>query len=188
MFVNVRKMVSIFESKKQPRPLSLPPCEHTQRENEKTSLTSEPRPSLMSPAPSAVRDAGGVRRVRDSWPTGKIDYYPRANRLETSKHLPRIPSKNTISGLRTSPVPEQVCSSKPSFLCTETHIAPPAGQISENHPELSCMAGSSCVSDQKRQNHVWSSLREERGRANTHARKPRPSDSTLLSLMLFFHR
>lgn len=45
MFINVRKMVSIFESKKPPRrPLSLPPCEQTQRENEKTNLTSEPRP------------------------------------------------------------------------------------------------------------------------------------------------
>ncbi|XP_016107505.1 TSC22 domain family protein 1-like isoform X1 [Sinocyclocheilus grahami] len=208
MFVNVRKMVSIFESKKQPRPLSLPPCEQTQRENEKTSLTSEPRPSSLSPAPSAVvhrprphagervRDAGGVRRVRDSWPTGKIDYYPRASRLAvsmetkepiSSKHSPRVPSKNTISGLGTSSMPkqEQMCSSKPSFSCTETHIAPPAGQIPENNP------GSSCVSDRKCQNPVWSSLsssvRAERGGANTHTRKPLPSDSTLLSLLLFFH-
>ncbi len=186
MFVNVRKMVSIFESKKQPRPLSLPPCEQTQRESEKQSLTSEPRLSLLGSAPSAVthrprplareraRDAGGVQGIRDSWPTGKIDYYPRANRvavsIETSKHSP--PRLKTSS----VPKPERVCSSKPS------HIASPAGQISEKHPD------SSCVSDQKRQNHVWSSLKVERGGANTHTRKPRPSDSTLLSLLLLFHR
>lgn len=194
MFVNVRKMVSIFESKKQPRPLSLPPCEQTHRENEKPSLTSEPRPSLLSPAPSTVihrprpRAGERVRRVRDSWPTGKIDYYPRANRLAVSmetkepirsKDSPRLPSKNTISGLRTSSKQERMCSSKPSFTsCTETHIAPPAGQISL----------SSCVSDRKCQNPVWSSLRAERGGADTHTRKPRPSDSTLFSLLLFFHR
>lgn len=192
MFVNVRKMVSIFESKKQPRPLSLPPCEQTQRENEKTSLTSEPSPAPSAvchrPRPHAgerVRDAGRVRRVCDSWP-GMIDYYPRANCLAvsietkepiSSKHSPCIPSKNTISGLRTfsTSKQEQMC------LSTETHIAPP-----DVNP------GSSCVSDQKCQNPVWSSLtssvRAERGGANTHTRKPRPSDATLLSLLLFFHR
>ncbi|XP_016340136.1 uncharacterized protein LOC107687365 isoform X2 [Sinocyclocheilus anshuiensis] len=227
MFVNVRKMVSIFESKKQPRPLSLPPCEQTQRENENTTQTgalpaSEPHPSSPSPAPSSVRprlhagervrDTGGVRRVRDSWPMGKLDYYPRAGRLavsmETKKPIgsKRSPhhttSKNTLSGLRTPSIPERdrMCSSKPTLSsktpsCTETHTAPPAGQTqtqsSENNLRSSCRPSSGRVHDQKCQNPVWSpltsSVKVERGGAYTHKQRPRPSDSTLLSLLLFFH-
>lgn len=213
MFINVRKMVSIFESKKQPRPLSLPPREQTQRENENTaqdraSPASEPHPSSLGPAPSAVihrprlpagervRDAGGVRRVRDSWPMGKLDYYPRAGRLAvsmetkepiSSKHLPHTMSKNTLSGLRTPSIPKQdrMCSSKPilsskTLSWTETHTAPPAGQT--------LTPSSCCVSDQKSQNPANSSVKVERGGAYVHKPRPRPSDSTLLSLLLFFHR
>lgn len=208
MFVNVRKMVSIFESKKQPRPLSLPPCEQTQRENEKTTLTgaSPASSASLSPAPSSVihrprlragermRDAGGVRRVRDSWPTGKIDYYPRAGRLAVSsetkepvKRLPHAPSKNTLAALRMS---SNLCSSKATLSCTETHTAPPSGHIKSS--ELNPKSGSSCISNQKCQNPVWSSLtssvRAEKGGAVSHKQMPRPSDSTLLSLLLFFHR
>lgn len=225
MFVNVRKMVSIFESKKQPRPLSLPPCEQTQRENENTAQTgaspaSEPHPSSPSPAPSSVihrprlhagervRDTGGVRRVRDSWPTGKLDYYPRAGRLAvsmetkepiSSKRLPHTISKNTLSSLRTPSIPKRdgMCSSKPTFSpktlsCTETHRAPPAGQTqtqsSGNNLRSSSKSSSCCVSDQKCQNPVNSSVKVEMGGAYTHKQRPRPSDSTLLSLLLFFHR
>lgn len=210
MFVSVRKMISIFESKKQPRPLSLPPCvsnDQTQRENpillDGSSAGSKPHPSSLSPAPSTVicrprlhagetNVTGGARRVRDSWPIGKLDYYPRAGCLALS-----VETKEPISSKRfphTSSRNKPTSSSKPTISSTDT--APPTGhsqtQRSENNPR-SVRIGSSCkssVSDQKCQNPKWDSLtvREERGGAITHKHRLRPSDSTLLSLLLFLHR
>ncbi|XP_051956438.1 TSC22 domain family protein 1-like isoform X1 [Xyrauchen texanus] len=135
MLVSVRKMVSFFESKKQPRPLSLPPSvslavshtpvpDQTQRENQKSksaspnppSHASEPHlPHSSSPAPNTrsrpapvpyhpwphlhpgertrasvtLRENVRVRRiaqarVRDSWPTGKLEYYTKTGRLAVS--------------------------------------------------------------------------------------------------------
>lgn len=220
MFVSVRKMISIFESKKQPRPLSLPPCvssDQTQRENQilldGSSAGSKPHPSSLSPAPSTVicrprlhagetNVTGGARRVRDSWPIGKLDYYPRAGCLAlsvetkepiSSKRFPHTSSRNKPTS-RTN----RNSSSKPTISSTETVTAPPAGhsqtQLSGNNPR-SVRIGSSCkfsVSDQKCQNPEWDSLtstvREERGGALTHKHRLRPSDSTLLSLLLFLRR
>ncbi|XP_039516828.1 TSC22 domain family protein 4 isoform X2 [Pimephales promelas] len=214
MFVSVRKMISIFESKKQPRPLSLPPCvsnDQTQTENpillDGSSTGSKPHPSSSSPSPSTVicrprlhagerNVTGGARRVRDSWPIGKLDYYPRAGCLAlsaetkqpiSSKRFPHTPSRNKPTS-RTG----RNSSSKPSI---STDTAPPAGhsqtQRSENNPR-SVRIGSSCkssVRDQMCQNPEWGSLtstvREERGGALTHKHRLRPSDSTLLSLLLF---
>lgn len=229
MLVNVRKMISIFESKKQPRPLSLPPCvsrDQTQRENpvllDGPSPDSKPHPSSVSPTPSPVicrprlhagettsvtlRNAGGARRVRDSWPVGKLDYYPRAGCLAvsvetkepiSSKRLPHTSPRNKPRDARCrTPRTDRKCLSKPTISSTDT--APPAGhsqtQRSENNPRSVRIGSSckSCVSDQKCPNPVWdsltSSVRAERGGALTHKQRLRPSDSTLLSLLLFFHR
>lgn len=224
MFVSVRKMVSIFESKKQPRPLSLPPCvsnEQTQKEKTKhpAETATKPHPSTPSPAPSAVirrphlhgggagsgnvtlRDTNGVRKLRDSWPIGKLDCYPRAGRLVvsmatrepiSSKHLPQTVSR---SKLRDKPADLRMSTSKHAVSSeTGTDTAtPPAGQSQTLHSKSSPRSGpsaSSCrstVSDQK-----WSSLassvRADRGGALFHKHRPRPSDATLLSLLLFFHR
>lgn len=213
MLVNVRKMISIFESKKQPRPLSLPPC--VSHDENPVLPDSKPHPSTVSPTPSLVicrprlhagettsvtlRNAGGARRVRDSWPVGKLDYYPRAGCLAvsvetkepiSSNRLPHTSPRNKPrdAGCRTSRT-DRKCLSKPTISST----APPAGQTqrSENNPR-SVRIGSSCksrVSDQKCQNPVWtSSVRTEGGGALTHKPRLRPSDSSLLSLLLFFHR
>ncbi|XP_073794825.1 uncharacterized protein isoform X2 [Danio rerio] len=223
MFVSVRKMVSIFESKKQPRPLSLPPCvsnEQTQKEKTKhpAETATKPHPSTPSPAPSAVirrphlhgggagsgnvtlRDTNGVRKLRDSWPIGKLDCYPRAGRLVvsmatrepiSSKHLPQTVSR---SKLRDKPADLRMSTSKHAVSSeTGTDTAtPPVGQSQTLHSKNSPRSGpsaSSCrstVCDQK-----WSSLassvRADRGGTLFHKHRPRPSDATLLSLLLFFH-
>ncbi|XP_051516641.1 uncharacterized protein zgc:153012 isoform X1 [Myxocyprinus asiaticus] len=183
MFVSVRKMVSFFESKKQPRPLSLPPSvslavshspvpDQTQRENQNSksafpnppSRASDPHPphsaspppntrSRHAPVPShpwpqlhpgertsasvTLRENGRVRRiaqarVRDSWPTGKLEYYSKTGCLAvsmenkvpiSSKSIPQTFSRNNprdaatwcTAELRRSSTPRQdrLSSTKP---------------------------------------------------------------------------
>ncbi|XP_056093376.1 uncharacterized protein zgc:153012 [Rhinichthys klamathensis goyatoka] len=184
----------------------------TQTENpillDGSSADSKPHPSCLSPAHSTVicrprlhagetNVTGGARRVRDSWPIGKLDYYPRAGCLALSAETKQPISSKRFPHTSSRNKPGRNSTSKPSISSTETDTAPPAGhsqtQRSGNNPR-SVRFGSSCqssVRDQICQNPEWDSLtsivREKRGGALTHKHRLRPSDSTLLSLLLFLH-
>lgn len=234
MFVSVRKMVSMFEGKKQPRPVSLPPSLNTPLNSAPPTppahhpspplADSEPHPPsssrpLLRPEEQHVTRRGNATlqrflhsRVRDSWPAAKVDYHPRAFHLAvstetkepiSSKHRPHaclgnkrrdVPSSST----RTS-IPQSIrdrTSQCPSETTPPSHPQTPAGSAhsittekqsvvdtasSQTHPSAlrtapSGRSGPFCVTDQRFQ------------RGGACKQRLRPSDSTLLSLLLFFHR
>lgn len=223
MFVSVRKLVSIFESKKQPRPVSLPPSLHTALASAPPTPPAHhpsPPPADSEPHPPTEQEAAHVlrrtnvrlQRFRESWPTGKVDYHPRAFRLAvstetkepiSSKQHPHAclrnkrgdgPSGSTTAGRTSIPQSNRARTSQcPSETTPPSPPQAPAGSahsitaekqsvvdisLSQTHPSAvrsapSCRSGPFCVTDQ---------------RGGARKQRLRPSDSTLLSLLLFFHR
>ncbi|XP_065131799.1 uncharacterized protein [Paramisgurnus dabryanus] len=268
MFVSVRKMISIFESQKQSRPVSFPPSLSLSRTRPSDETHNSTQPGLrhippptnsephhppyavnlnprprVAPSPAkqhlcpekqmkshvTLRESGSLQptlrtRVRESWPSGAVDYYPRACRLAVSmetkesigsKHLLHTCARNkrkdprldgaTVSrssvpqSVRTCPIndtkttktaecPSEIrgsarqtsdgnacgplTSDKQPVVCT----APAAGSGPRTDPvSSSCRSGPFSGTDQR-------SLQRE-----TRKQRLRPSDSTLLSLLLFFH-
>lgn len=275
MFVSVRKMISIFESQKQSRPVSFPPSLSLSRtplrdethnstppglrpilpptdskpHHLPTNLNPRPRPAPSPAKPHlgpedpmnshvTLRKSGTLQptvrtRVRESWPSGAVDFYPRAFRLAVSmetkepmgsKHLCARNKRRDprLGGATVSSIPQadRACSPKPITKTTETvrahsnecpsEIRGSARQTSagnardisltsEKQPVVCtalaagpglprsepvssfCRSGPFSGTDQR-------SLQRERGGASTRKQRLRPSDSTLLSLLLFFHR
>ncbi|XP_055043612.2 uncharacterized protein [Misgurnus anguillicaudatus] len=278
MFGSVRKMISIFESQKQSRPVSFPPSlslSRTRPRDETHNSTSpilrpippptdsephhppyainlNPRPGV-APSPArqhlcpkeqmnshvTLRKSGSLQptlrtRVRESWPSGAVDFYPRAFRLAVSmgtkepigsKHLLHTCARNKrrdprldVATVSRSSVPQsdKTCSSKPindtktarahssecpseiSGSARQTSDGNACGSLTSDKQPVVCTApaagsglrtdpvSSSCRSgpfggtDQR-------SLQRERGGASTRKQRLRPSDSSLLSLLLFFH-
>lgn len=234
MFVSVRKMVSIFESKKQPRPVSLPPSLHTPLNSAPPTpplpadsephppspsrprlLPEEQEPAHVTRRANATLHRFQLSRVRESWPSGKVDYHPRAFRLAvstetkepiSSEHRPhaclRSKRRDGPSGSSTASrtsIPQSNRDRIPQCSSETTPPPPPqtpAGSahsitaekqsvvdtvLSQTHPSVlrtapSCRSRPLCVTDQTFQ------------RGGARKQRLRPSDSTLLSLLLFFHR